>query len=191
MLTRRRFQASHRVLNNNSGAAENSTLPIHDGLNIKQRSKVTRLGESLRAGVSFCLVLIVLLVVWILSSTWSGYNIVQRDGVIMQQPRPPSVMKISSQDHANVTRFLTCIDDVSVDPYLPEINEILPRHRKKNRLPETDMYSNLPCAPPNKERCFRALYDSFADELLELAHDSYSTKDNQLGGECKWRDTAV
>eukprot|EP00986_Skeletonema_menzelii_P021279 scaffold33859_cov166-Skeletonema_menzelii.AAC.2 len=77
------------------------------------------------------------------------------------------VVRISSTDHANMTEFIPCIDDVSVEPYFSKIDPVLAERRKKERNPA---HSELSCSP-SKKQCFRGVYDGF-DNLLELAQQN-------------------
>ena len=89
------------------------------------------------------------------------------------------VIRISSTDNADMTEFISCIDDVSVEPYFSKIDPVLAEHRHKSRNPA---HSELSCSPPNKQHCFRCVYDGF-DDLLELAQqhgDGYSGIQNQI-----------
>ena len=74
--------------------------------------------------------------------------------------------RISSSENANLTEFITCIDDVSREPYLSKITPFLPDRRKKSRNPK---YSSLSCTPSDPNHCFRGVYDAFIDDLLPLA----------------------
>ena len=74
--------------------------------------------------------------------------------------------RISSSENANLTEFITCIDDVSREPYLSKITPFLPDRRKKSRDPK---YSSLSCTPSDPNHCFRGVYDAFIDDLLPLA----------------------
>ncbi len=65
--------------------------------------------------------------------------------------------RISSSENANLTEFITCIDDVSREPYLSKITPFLPDRRKKS------------CTPSDPNHCFRGVYDAFIDDLLPLA----------------------
>jgi hypothetical protein len=73
------------------------------------------------------------------------------------------VIRISSTENADMTEFIPCIDNVSIEPYLSKIETVLPDYRKKTRNPA---YTSLPCAPPNPNHCFRGVYDGF--DLLDL-----------------------
>lgn len=73
--------------------------------------------------------------------------------------------RISSSENANLTEFITCIDDVSREPYLSKITPFLPDRRKKSRNPK---YSSLSCTPSDPNHCFRGVYDAFIDDLLPL-----------------------
>ena len=74
--------------------------------------------------------------------------------------------RISSSENANLTEFITCIDNVSREPYLSKIAPFLPDRRKKSRNPK---YSSLSCTPSDPNHCFRGVYDAFVDDLLPLA----------------------
>lgn len=74
-------------------------------------------------------------------------------------------IRISSTDTVDMTEFIPCIDDVSIEPYLSKIDPVLASGRKKSRDPA---HSELSCSPPDKQHCFRGVYDGF-DDLLKLA----------------------
>ena len=83
----------------------------------------------------------------------------------------PSVITISATDHANITMFMPCINDVL--PNIAEIEHILPGYRKKNRFPK---YTTLPCSPPNKQLCFRGVYDGYSN----LLRDGIETREKKI-----------
>ena len=82
-----------------------------------------------------------------------------------------SLIKISASDYANITKFMPCINDVI--PNIAEIEHILPGYRKKNRFPK---YTTLPCSPPNKQLCFRGVYDGYSD----LLRDGIETREKKI-----------
>ena len=127
-----------------------SASPRGDGGNNKRAfpSKKRRLTIVVAAIVAIFITLIVALLYFLL-------------GI---ESNTQQVIRISSTENANMTQFIKCIDDVSVEPYLTKITGVLKEHRKKSRTPA---HSELSCSPPNQQ-CFRGVYDGF-DNLLELA----------------------
>jgi len=96
-----------------------------------------------------------------------------------QDVNKQQAIRISSTDNIDMTEFISCIDDVSVEPYFSKIDPVLASHRNKSRDPS---HSELSCSPPDKQHCFRGVYDGF-DDLLKLAQqhgDDYEGLHNRI-----------
>lgn len=79
----------------------------------------------------------------------------------------PSVIRISASEYANLTQFVPCISDVSNPLYVSKVKPFLKSYRKLTREPTFD---SLPCSPPDKNMCFRGVYDGYND-FLKMARN--------------------
>lgn len=149
-----------KISNNASLKARSPILPIH--------SIISRQGRhNPRSAVGAALVTAcVLLACWICLKV--ELSKVEEEEERRDLAHLPSLRRISSSDHANFTQLFPCINDVSIPPFT-EIEPILTRDRKKSRSPSFD---SLSCAPPNKNMCFRGVYDGF-DDLVSDAHKDH------------------
>ena len=165
---RRRTQPSPPTHYNNVNGSSSILPTIHqDAAESKNNNwkNDTYHSRSTRARIIFCFISISCscLLVSILR-----FNMVD---VKKKNHDTPSLIKISATDHANITMFMPCINDVL--PNIAEIEHILPGYRKKNRFPK---YTTLPCSPPNKQLCFRGVYDGYSN----LLRDGIETREKKI-----------
>lgn len=158
---RRRPQSTQRTNN-----ATPSILPIHkvEPIIRQGRSSRSRLTVAL---VAFSISCIIALTCWVCQK--GRLTKVDENQGHSLTARSTALQRISASDHANITEFFPCINDVSICSYRAGIEPILNSHRKKSRFPK---YSALPCAPPNTDLCFRGVYDGF-EGLLGDAHKAF------------------
>jgi len=170
---RRRYQQSSGITSSSSSSSpgerrrSNTVLPlrvIHGGGHNKGASSSSTKRRLLVVIFGGVILLCVLLRTYPKSQFTTGDG----NGNIKQ------VIRISSSEDVFMTQFLPCIDDVSTEPYLSQIEPVLPHYRTKTRNPA---YKSLPCAPTNPNHCFRGVYDGFGD-LLDLVrqhglHDNF------------------
>ena len=118
---RRRPQSIQKTSNGSS-----AILPIHKGTVPRQGGK-NRGRSALAAFAIFISGIVILLI----SRLQSRVN----DASAQSSNSFDKVLRIPSSVHANITQFSPCINDVLVKPYFAEINPVLPKHRKKSRMP--------------------------------------------------------
>lgn len=109
--------------------------------------------------------------VWTMLGYWK-YLVV----LVVPLPKKTSnVIRISAKEHANLTQFVPCISNVSSPSYSSKIKHLLKSHRKLTREPSFD---SLSCIPPDKNKCFRGVYDGFTDFLPMVEHNIADLKDH-------------
>ena len=157
---RRRNQASGTLPNNEHNASVGKTV-----LPLLRRARgggghIQRSYSSSKKRVRLIVFVVIIMVIICLELCFLKSSISSVDD------NSQKVTRISSTDYADMTEFIPCIDDVSIEPYFSEIDPVLKSFRKKSRTPAR---SELSCSRKNSDRgCFRAVHDEF-DDLLHLA----------------------
>ena len=155
----------------NASPVGNTVLPLNvtrgNGGNTKRASSSSKKKRRLVSVVILVIVIMSTVILIFMNSLQDNIHHPRllRTAAAEHDVNRQQVIRISSTDHVDMTEFIPCIDDVSIEPYLSKIDPVLASGRKKSRDPA---HSELSCSPPDKQHCFRGVYDGF-DDLLKLA----------------------